>query len=126
MKNGSFVASHRCFSKVIQSRFETHYFLSNDSFEQIFIVSSRGMLVNNEVMSRLAINQSEFCCSNSLAKSNESLTLYSLEVKSLSIETKNLTFLYVGVPMAERIVRKAGQPSITYLWTFARPERTPG
>ena len=84
------------------------------------MVSSRGMLVNNEVMSRLAIKQSEFCCSISLAKSNESLTLYSLEVKSLSTGTRNLAILYVGVPMTERIARKAGQPSITFLWTFAR------
>ena len=67
------------------------------------MVSSRGMIVNNEVMSRLAIKQSELCCSISLAKSNESLTLYSLKVKSLSIGTKNLTILYVGVPMTERI-----------------------
>ena len=67
------------------------------------MVSSRGMLVNSEVMSRLAIKQSEFCCSISLAKSNESLTLYFREVKSLSIRTRNLAILYVGVSMAERI-----------------------
>ena len=73
MRKDSFVASRRSFSKLAQSRFETHYFLPNDSFKQIFMVSSRGMLVNNEVMSRLDIKQSEFCCSISLAKSNESL-----------------------------------------------------
>ena len=78
------------------------------------------MLVNNEVMSRLAIKQSEFCCI-SLAKSNESLTLYSFEVKSLSIGTRNLAMLYMGVSMAERMGRKAWKPSITFLWTFARP-----
>ena len=82
MRKDSFVASRRSFSKLAQSRFETHYFLSNDSFKQIFMVSSRGMLVNNEFMSRPAIKQSEFCCSISLAKSNESLILYSLEAKS--------------------------------------------
>ena len=87
----------------------------------MFMVSSRGMLVNNEVMSRLAIKQSEFCCSISLAKSNESLALYSLEVKCLSIGTRNLAILYVGAPVAEGIGWKAGQPSITFLWTFARP-----
>ena len=53
-------------------------------------------------MSRLAMKTSEFCCSISLAKWNESLTLYSLEVKSLSTVTRNLPILYVGVPMAER------------------------
>ena len=58
------------------------------------------------------MKQSEFYCSISLVKSNESLTLYSLEVKSLSIGTRNLVILYVGAPMTERIGRKAGQPSI--------------
>ena len=53
----------------------------------MFMVSSRGMIVNNEVISRLAIKQSEFCCSISLAKRNESSTLYSLDVKSLSFRT---------------------------------------
>ena len=86
----------------------------------MFMVSSRGMLVNSEVMSRLAIKQSEFCCSISLAKSNDSLTLYLPEVKSLSIRTRNSAILYVGVSMAERIGRKTRQPSITFLWTFAR------
>ena len=82
------------------------------------MVLSRGMLVKNEVMSRLAIKQSKFCCSISLAKSNESLTLYSLEVKSLSIGGRNLVILYVGVPMAERIDRKVGQLSITFYGLF--------
>ena len=87
----------------------------------MFMVSSRGMFTNNEVMSRLAIKQSELCCSISLAKSNESLKLYLLEVKSLSIATRNLANLHVGIPMNDRIGQKAGQPSITFLWTFARP-----
>ena len=89
MEDDSFVASRGSFSKLARSRFETHCFLSNDSFKQIFMVSSRGMLVKNEVILRLAIKQSQFCWSISLAKSNESLTLYSLEVKSLSIGTEN-------------------------------------
>ena len=59
MKNDSFVANRRSFSKLARSRFETYCFLSNNSFEQMLMVSSRGMLVNNEVMSRLAIKQSE-------------------------------------------------------------------
>ena len=67
------------------------------------MVSSRGMFVNNEVMSTLVINQSEFYCSISLAKSNESLTLCLLEVKSLSIGTRNLAILYVGVPRPKTI-----------------------
>ena len=79
------------------------------------MVSSRRMLVNNEVVSRLAIKQSEICFSISLAKSKESLTLYSLKVKSLGVGTKNVSILYVGVPMTDRNSRKAGQPSITFL-----------
>ena len=118
MKNDSFVASGRSFSNLIRSRFETHCCLSHYSFKQMFMVSSRGMLVNNEFMSRLTIKQSQFCCSISLAKSNESLTHYSLEVKSLSTGTRNLAILHVGVPMAERVGRKTEQPSITFLWTF--------
>ena len=65
------------------------------------MASSRGMLINNERISWLAIK--------------ESLTLCSLEVKSLCIGTRNLAILYVGVPMTERIGRKAGQLSITFL-----------
>ena len=34
MKNDSFVASRRSFSKLARSRFETHCFLSNDSLNK--------------------------------------------------------------------------------------------
>ena len=63
MKNNSFVANHKSFSKLSRSRIEMHCFLSNDPFKQIFKVSSRGILniINNEFMSRLAVKQSEFC-----------------------------------------------------------------
>ena len=71
------------------------------------MVSSRGILESNEVISRLAIKHSEFCSRISLAKSNDSLTLYSLEAKFLSIVTKNLAVLCVDVPMTERINQKA-------------------
>ena len=51
--------------------------------------SSRGMLENNEViMSRLVVNRSEFYQRNSLATLKESLTLYLLNVKSLSMGKK--------------------------------------
>ena len=71
------------------------------------MVSSRGILVYNEGMSRLPIKQSEFCWSIYLTTSNECLTLYSLEVKSLIIRITKLAILYVGVPLAERIGWKA-------------------
>ena len=102
-KNGSLLGSLRSFSKLTRSRFETHSFSSNDLLKQIFLVSPREMLVNNEVMPMLAIKLSEFCWSISFTKSNGSLTGYSLEVKCLSIVTRNLAILYVGGPMAESI-----------------------
>ena len=115
-----FRSKPRSFSKLSWSRFETHCFLLNDSFKQIFVVFPRGILVNNEVVSRLAIKQSGFCWRISLAKSYKSLILYLLEVKSLSIGTKNLAIISVGVSMVARIGWKVGKPSITFLWTFAR------
>ena len=54
------------------------------------------------------MKQSKFCWSISLAKSNKSLTLYSLEVKSLNIGTRNLTILYLGDPVAEGVGRNQG------------------
>ena len=80
----------------------------HDSFKQIFMVSSREMLVNNKVMLRIAVKQSEFSWSIFSVKSYEPLTLYSWEAKSVTIGTKNLTTLYVGVPLAKGIRRKAG------------------
>ena len=58
MKNDILITNHRSFSKLSQSIFETNCFLSNDLFKKIFMVPSRGMLVNNEVMSRFTIKQS--------------------------------------------------------------------
>ena len=46
------------------------------------MVLSSGMLVNNEVTSKFARKQSKFCRRSSLAKSEEFLTLCSLEIKS--------------------------------------------
>ena len=84
----------------------------------MLMVSSRGMLVNVK-----ACHKAVRTCFSifSLAKWNDYLTLHSLEVKSLSIGIGNLTVLYVGVAMAERIGRKSGHASITFLWTFAKP-----
>ena len=61
-------------------------------------------------MLRLAIKQSELCWSISLTKLNESLTLYLLENKSLSIRNRNLVILSVGVPTAEITCRKEWFP----------------
>ena len=41
-------------------RIKTHCFISKYSSTKLFTVLSRGMLLNNEVISRLAIKQSQF------------------------------------------------------------------
>ena len=70
--------------------------------------------MNKEVMSRLAINKFEFCLRISREESTESFALHALNVKSFSKGRNNLTFLYVGAPMAESIERKRGRQSITF------------
>ena len=52
--------------------------------------------------------------------------MYSLVVKGSSIGTKNFASLYVGVPMADKIGLKDGRPSVTILWTLAKPYVIPG
>ena len=52
--------------------------------------------------------------------------MYSLVVRGSSIGTKNFESLYVGVPMADKIGLKVGRPSVTILWTLAKPYIIPG
>ena len=52
--------------------------------------------------------------------------MYSLVVRGSSIGTKNFASLYVGVPMADKIGLKDGRPSVTILWTLAKPYIIPG
>ena len=47
--------------------------------------------------------------------------MYSFVVRGSSIGTKNFASLYVGVPMADQIGLKDGRPSVTILWTIAKP-----
>ena len=86
---GSFVANRKSFSKLVRSRFEIHCFLSNDSLKQIFMVSFRVMLVNNKVILKLAIKQSEFFWTVSVANSNESL-IFSIRDQIRNSVTKDL------------------------------------
>ena len=79
-KKNLFIANSRSLVKLSWSRFETHCFFPNNILKQIFMVLSS--VVNNEVTSRFARKQSKFCWRNPLAKSEEFLTLCSLEVKS--------------------------------------------
>ena len=52
--------------------------------------------------------------------------MYSLVVRGSRIGTKNFASLYVGVPMADKIGLKDGRPSLTILWTLAKPYIIPG
>ena len=52
--------------------------------------------------------------------------MYSLVVRGSSIGTKNFASLYVGVPMADKISLKDGRPSVTIVWTLAKPYTIPG
>ena len=61
IKNEKLLESHTKLLKLSQSRSETNWLLANDSFKQIFMVLSRQILMNNEVLLRLRINESEFC-----------------------------------------------------------------
>ena len=60
---------------------------------QISIVSSREMLVKSESTSELPIDNEGSFSKISSAKSNDSLTAYSLLVKGSNIGTKNLARL---------------------------------
>ena len=51
--------------------------------------------------------------------------LYSLVAIELRIGTKYLANLYVGVPIADKIGRNGGHPSINFLWILARPYKMP-
>ena len=52
--------------------------------------------------------------------------MYSLVVSGSSIGTKNFASFYVDVPMADKIGLKDGRPSVTILWTLAKPYIIPG
>ena len=67
------------------------------------VVSSSGILVNKDWVSNKAIYKLLHLLPISFGNENESLTVYSLLVNSLSIGTKNFAKLYHQVPMTERI-----------------------
>ena len=74
--------------------------------QQMYIVSSKGMLVKSDWMSNEAIKSEESWSLISLQKENESLAVYSLTVKFLRIGTKNFARLYFAVRVADKIGRK--------------------
>ena len=92
---------------------------------QILIVSSRGILVNNELTSKLLIARKLSYSTISFAKQKVSLTVNSLDVIEFILGTKNFTILYDSVPVAERMDPKGGHLSM-FLCTLQRPYETPG
>ena len=71
--------------------------LLNKISTQRSIVSFKGILVNRDSMSKLAITRLESNVKSSSERGNESLIVYSLDVKGASKGTKNFAILYVGV-----------------------------
>ena len=68
MKKDSLVASRSSFSKLSSLKFKLNWLLVNDSIKQIFMVLLKGTLVNNKIMSRLAMKKTEICSKFSAAK----------------------------------------------------------
>ena len=78
------------------------------------MVFSRGISVKNESMSELPMKLHESCSTISVAKLNESLTVYLLVVNdSEIIGTINFASLYVSVK-ADKIGLKSGQLSSSH------------
>ena len=65
-------------------------------------------------MSELPIKLLESYSTISVAKLNESLTVYLLVVNDSTIHTENFANLYVGVCKADKICPKGGQQHIFY------------
>ena len=66
------------------------------------------------------------CSTISSPNKKVSLTVDSLIVRQLSIGTRNLAVLYVGVPIAENIGLKIGQTSAIALGTLQKPYKPLG
>ena len=74
-------------------------------------VSSRGLLVKSESISKFPMKLLESCSTISLAKLNKSLTLYLVVVNGSKVDTKYFVSLHAGVCKADKIGSKGGQPS---------------
>ena len=69
------------------------------------------LLVKSESVSKLPMKLLKSCPTISVAKLNESLTVYLLVLNGSKIGTKYFTCLYIGVCKADKIGLKGGQPS---------------
>ena len=70
---------------------------------QISMVSSSGISVKSESISKLSLKLLESCSATSVAKLNESLTAYLLLVNGSKIGTKFFARLHVRVSKVDKI-----------------------
>ena len=87
---------------------------------QISMICSRGMSVKSESISKLPMKLLESCSTISVAKLNESLTVYLLLVNGSKISIKYFAS-YVGVFKADKRGMKGGPPSTHLLRTLQNP-----
>ena len=79
------------------------------------IVSSSGMLVKKESISRFHTQDSESCLIISSVSSNESSTAYSLLVNDFKIGAGNFVNLWVGILIVDKKGQKRGHILMMYL-----------
>ena len=77
---------------------------------QISMVLSRGMLVNKESTSRLAIYKLASCLLISSVKWNESVMVYVFWVKGFKNGNRIFASLQVDIPIAYKIGQQGGSP----------------
>ena len=82
-----------------------------------------GILVKKKSTSRLAIYKLGSCLQISSEKLNDSVTVYSCSVKGVKNGNKNFASLLVGLPIADKILRKGGSPLLVSLCTFSNLTR---
>ena len=93
---------------------------------QISMVSSRGMLVKSESISKLSMKLLEPCSTISVERLNESLTVYLLLVNGSKIGTKYFASFYASVFKADKIDLKGGEEPTHFLCTLQEPYIIPG
>ena len=93
---------------------------------QISMVSSRGMLVKSESISKLPMKLLEYCSMIPVAELRKSLTVYLLVANSSKIGTRCYTSLYVVLCKADKIGLRGGQLSTHFLCTLQEPYIIPG
>ena len=84
----------------------------NKRSAQSSIVSCKGILLKSDSTLKLAITKLESKFESSATNENKSFIVHPFKVKGASNGTKHSDSLYVGVPIAGRIGRKDGTPSL--------------